>query len=167
MKKKITSILLILFIIIILSSIIIITNKKNKEQYITDNEYLYDIAINHLIEEDNKETTPDHEYESYHFFITYDGFGITSKDNKKYAYMWVLGEEYYLNNNKPQALSGYSMFYKFTFKNDKIIKVETPEDGSYYEKSIKSMCKDNNMSKKVLNYNSNLSLETQVNNYYN
>lgn len=165
-KKKI-SISLILFVIValILGSIIIISN-RNKENYITDNEYLYDMALNYLIKQDSKESTPDHEYNSYHFFATYDGFGITEKDNKKYVYMWVLGEGYYLDNNKDKKLSGYSMFYKFTFENKKIIKVKTPEDGNYYEKSVKSMCADNNMSKKVLNYNSNLSLEKQVNNYY-
>lgn len=81
--------------------------------------------------------------------------------------MWVLGESYCLDNSEITELSGYSMFYKFTFENNKIINVEIPEDGSNYKKSIKKMCPDSKMINKVLNYNPKLSLTEQVNQYYN
>ena len=164
MKKINILLILICSIIIIVGSIILI---NNKEHYITDNEYLYDIALNYLINKDDEESNSDHDRENYHFFATYDGLGITEKNNIQYIYMWVLGESYYLDKGEIKGLSGYSMFYKFTFENNKIINVEIPEDGSNYKKSIKKMCPDSKMINKVLNYNSKLSLTEQVNQYYN
>ena len=51
--------------------------------------------------------------------------------------MWVLGESYYLDNSEIKELSGYSIFYKFTFENNKIINVEISEDRINYKKSVK------------------------------
>ena len=53
------------------------------------------------------------------FFAIYDGLGITEKNNIQYIYMWVLGESYCLDNSEIKELSGYSMFYKLTFENNK------------------------------------------------
>ncbi|MDO5003354.1 MAG: hypothetical protein Q4E39_03905 [bacterium] len=81
MKKINILLILICSIIIIVGSIILI---NNKEHYITDNEYLYDIALNYLINQDDEESNSDHDRENYHFFATYDGFGITEKNNIQY-----------------------------------------------------------------------------------
>lgn len=158
MKK----IYIIVLIIITLLIGFFFLNKTN-EFYITDHEYLYDLAVDYLKNQDNN---PDSNKDGYHFFIKYDGFGITEDDNYQYAYMWVLGESYYLNNSKIEESSGYSIFHKFTFKNNKIIKVTIPKDGSEYIKSIKEMCPDKKMANKVLNYELKINLENQIQDYY-
>jgi len=119
-----------------------------------------------LKEQDSQENTPEHQKDGYNFFVAYDGLGITEKDDEKYAYMWVLGESYYLDKNEIKDLSGYSIFHKFTFKDNKVINVEITKDGSEYTKSVKDMCPDKKMEKIVLNYNSELSVKDQVNSYY-
>ena len=158
MKK----IYIIVLIIITLLIGFFFLNKTN-EFYITDHEYLYDLAVDYLKNQDNN---PDSNKNGYHFFIKYDGLGITEDDNYQYAYMWVLGESYYLNNSKVEISSGYSMFHKFTFKNNKILKVTVPKDGSEYVKSIKEMCPDKKMVNKVLDYELEFDLENQIQDYY-
>ena len=80
--------------------------------------------------------------------------------------MWILGESYYLDKNEVKEASGYSIFHKFTFKDNKVINVEIPKDGSKYVKSIKEMCPDKKMERKVLNYDLKLSVKDQVDTYY-
>ena len=70
--------------------------RNSKEYYITDNEYLYDVAVDYLKELDSNEINSEHDKNGYHFFIDYDGIAITEDNNNKYAYMWLLGESYYL-----------------------------------------------------------------------
>ena len=59
--------------------------------------------------------------EDYQIFFDYKGFGISQKDNIKYAYMWILNESYYVENGKLEIGSGSSMPYKFRFDENNII----------------------------------------------
>ena len=154
-------ILCILIVVVVLSF-----SSQNGEYYITDYESLYLKAIDYLEEEEKNSYHPDHSKDYYHFFLSYDGFGITEKGNYQYAYMWILGEGYYLEDGKIESSSGYSMFFKFTFQNNQVISYKNPEDGSYYSESIKKMCIDRKMSHKVLNYDSKLSNQDLVKEYY-
>ena len=140
--------------------------KDNKANYIEDSDYLYDLAINHLIDQDSREADEDHLKEGYHFFVKHEPLGIVEEGNLKYVYMWVLASSYYLNNDEPKELSSYSIFHKFTFKDDDVTKVEIPRDGSYYTDSVKGMCADKEMENKVLKNDFKLSLDDEVKDYY-
>ena len=167
MKKK--KIIKYLFILIFVSIIIFLLFKligNNGEKYISDNEYLYNRAINYLKEKEYEEINPVHDKEGYHFFLSYDGLGITEDKEYKYAYMWILGEGYYLEEDKPKNSNGYSMFYKFTFKDDMVVKYDIPKDGNEYTESIKKMSIDKEMYKKIINYDSKLSNKELVSKYY-
>ncbi len=165
LKKIIIGIIIVILVVIV--AVVRIDLPYTNEKYVDDSDYLYDLAINHLLEEEAKEDNPDHTKDGYHFFATYEGLGITEKDDKKYVYAWIYAGSYYLENSKPKELSSYSIFHRFTFENGKIIKVEIPKDGSYYSDSVKSMCPDKKMENKVLNNNFKLSLKNQVIEYYN
>lgn len=164
--KKIKTILIILTLSVSIIGMFlgtkILNGKKNDEVYVKGYDYLYDIAISYLKNQEDKESNQN----GYKFFIAYDGFGITEKDDKKYVYMWVLGENYYLEENEIKNGSGYSIFHKFTFKDDKVINVEITKDGSLYTDSVKEMCPTKQMEKKVLKYNSKLSVKNEVISYY-
>ncbi|HQI03371.1 MAG TPA: hypothetical protein PK139_02175 [bacterium] len=179
-EKKIIQIVvkifIVLFIVGLIFGVIMGLKHKNREYYITDHEYLYDIAIYYLKEKENKERkgetvnytekTSAPNKEEYHFFADYDGFGITEKNDEKFAYMWILAESYYLEGEEIKLDTGYSMFFRFTFKDNEVVKYETPKDGSKYSESIKKMCPNKIMEIKVLNYESKLDLKKQVDAYY-
>ena len=139
---------------------------NNGEHFILENKELYEKALRYLEDEHNDSYNPDKSEEKYHFFITYDGFGMTEKDGYKYAYMWVLAESHYLKDGEIKDGSAYSVFHKFKFKDDEVVSYQVPQDGSYYTKSIEEMCIDKGMSNKVLNYNLKLSLDKEVKDYY-
>ena len=166
MKKTIKIIILIFCLLVFLIILFYKIYRNSKEYYITDNEYLYDVAVDYLKELDSNEINSEHDKNGYHFFIDYDGIAITEDNNNKYAYMWVLGESYYLEKEDVKLASGYSVFYKFTFNNNKIIKVETTRDCIEYVKSVKEMCPNKQIEKLVLNYDCKLSVKEQVNKYY-
>lgn len=168
MKKRNFIIAICIFCLIVFLTILVIVLKKynNCEYYVTDYESLYDIAIDYIIEEEYQSNNPDVNKDNYRFFVTYDGFGITEKDNYKYAYMWILGESYYLENGEQKLSHSYSMFYKFTFLDNKVIKYENPEDGNEYLNSIKKLSVDKNMRNKIVNYESKLSNEEKIKDYY-
>lgn len=135
MRKKV---LIIFVILVILTGAIIWYLKSNQSYYITDNEWLYDEAISYLENKIREES----EYKSeadYQVFTDYKGFGIQENGTKKYAYMWILEEEYYAKGGEVQSGSGSSMAYKFIFENNQVIDYEIPKDGSYYTPSIKKM----------------------------
>lgn len=165
-KKKFIKYGLILMIICIIIVLLFIFLGNNGENYISDNEYLYDKAINYLKEKEYQEINSMHDKKGYHFFLSYDGLGITEKKDNKYAYMWVLGEGYYLEEDEPVESNGYSMFYKFTFKDNEVVKYEIPKDGNEYTESIKKMSIDKDMYKKIINYDSKLSNKELVSKYY-
>lgn len=167
MSKK-TLVMLLCICAITFGIIYFLLNEKNKEHVIStsENEILYEEAIKYIKDEEHSESNPDHQKDHYNFFVSYDGLGLTETDDYKYAYMWILGEGYYLEDNEIKSSSGYSMFYKFTFENDKVIQYEIPQDGSGYDSSIKEICANSNMYNKVIKYQSTLSNEDAVNNYY-
>ncbi|MBQ8131592.1 MAG: hypothetical protein IJ193_03785 [Bacilli bacterium] len=169
--KKYLSIIIVLIVVSLISAggiyyLYSLSNETNGEVYIKENKDLYDKAIAYLTKQNEEAKDPDRLNDRYHFFITYDGLGMTEKDGYQYAYMWVLGESYFIKDSKVQSGSGYSMFYKFQFQDNEVVSYEIPKDGSYYTKSIIDMCIDSKMSRKVLRYNSKLSLEKQVREYY-
>lgn len=135
MKKKV---LIIFVILVVLVGAILWCFKSNQSYYITDYEWLYDEAIKYLETEIGEESEYKLE-DDYQVFTDYKGFGIQENGTQKYAYMWILEEEYYVQNGKVQNGSGSSMAYKFTFENNKVIDYEIPKDGSYYTSSIKKM----------------------------
>ena len=162
-KKKICYVLVLVGLFIIL---MLVNRTNNGEEYIKGNKKLYDVAMEYLKEEEYKEYSSSKQT-AYKRFYSYDGFGITENSKYKYAYMWILGESYYLDNdNKIASDSGYSMFFKFTFKDGKVKKYENPKDGGEYTKSVKKMSIDSKMSDKILKYNSKLSNEKEVKKYY-
>ena len=151
MNKKICFLFFSLIIIVI--GIIIgtfILTKKENTIFITDYEFLYDKAIDYIVKQ-SKLKSHDKDKEDYQVFTDYEGFGIEEKDNKKIAYMWILEESYYVENNELQISEGSSMAYKFIFENNEVVDYETPEDGSYYTSSIKKMFPDN-IENKVMSF---------------
>ncbi len=165
MNKKVG--VLILFLIVIIGIVIGITvfNEKCNANWITDNDYLYDIAKEYIVIE-NTNSGYDKNKKDFKVFADYKGFGVEEKDNKKYVYMWILEEAYYVKNDKLRSSSGSSMPYKFTFENDKVIDYEIPKDGTYYVSSIKDMFPDS-IESKVLMYNmEDTKLKSQVKEYY-
>ena len=139
-KMSLIIICICIFIIGIVYGVIVGSNKTNKLAYITDNDYLYDIAKEYLINQE-KETSHDKDMPNFNSFIAYKGFGIQENSDKteKYAYMWVLQENYYVLNNQLCSSTGSSVPYKFTFKDGKVVKYDIPEDGSYYTSSMKKI----------------------------
>lgn len=166
MKKEIKITLICLGAVLLIVGIVLGLNCNKKEYYITDNEHLYDVAIDYLREEEYQSNNSDADKNNYHFFFTYDGLGITEDGKYKYAYMWILGESYYIENEERQSSSGYSMFFKFTFKDNEVVKYDIPKDGFEYTNSIKELCLDSKMSNKIINYQSKLSNEEKANEYY-
>ncbi|MBR1416570.1 MAG: hypothetical protein IJ572_01990 [Bacilli bacterium] len=159
MKKK------IFLCLMVIVSLFIITGCSNKENYITDNEHLYDTAVQYIIDND---TNPEKNEDRYKMFIDYNGFGITEDDNYRYAYMWISEESYYVVDNKIISGSGSSMPYKFTFElnDNKVVKYEIPKDGNEYASSIKEMYPDD-IENKVINYQwKDDGLIKEVKNYY-
>ena len=159
MKKK------IFLSLMVIVSLFIITGCSNNENYITDNEHLYDTAVQYIIDND---TNPEKNNDRYKKFIDYNGFGITEDDNYRYAYMWIAEESYYVVDNKIISGSGSSMPYKFTFElnENKVVKYEIPKDGSFYVSSIKEMYPDD-IENKAINFQwKDETLIKEVRNYY-
>lgn len=159
MNKKM---FLIILILIIIGCFIFSRYNTN---WITDNEFLYDKAIKYVVKETTNESY-DKNKDDYKVFTDYHGFGIEERNNKKYVYMWILMESYYVEDNTLKTSEGSSMAYKFTFKNNKVIKYELPEDGSSYTNSIRKMF-PSSIKNKVLNYDmDNSKLNKKVKKYY-
>ena len=146
--------------------LLVISLQFNKINYVKDSDYLYENAIAFLKENNND---VDKNKENYNIFFQYKKFGITKDKNYKYVYMWILNESFYLENNELKSGSGSSMPYKFTFKDDKVVKYEIPKDGNEYVSSIKKMF-PKEVSKKILKYDYsklNKLNEIEIDKYYN
>ena len=165
MKERIFMISVFLTIVIILC--LVYFTPKNKEYFITDNDHLYEVAKEYLDNELNKNITNEKEIEDKHYFISYYGFDITEDENYRYAYMWIAYDECGKIAGEVKELSGASLFYKFRFKGEKVVDYQIPEDGSGYEKSIKELVPDKHLREKILNFNSMLSNDKQIKEYYN
>ena len=162
MKNILVKVILILLMIVF----VFVYYDRNNEHFISDYEDLYEIALSYIKEEEIQIDNKDKDQFGYHAFYNYDKLGITEDNDYQYVYMWILSDNYYYSD-EPILSSGYSVFYKFTFKDNKIIKFEIPKDGSYYKKSIKRMCNNTIIYNKVINYTSNMSNDEQITNYYN
>ncbi len=140
LKKKaaiILTILSIIFVAIILGLVYYHFNLQIN--LITDSDYLYEDAIKYMKKEAFK-NDPDASEKDFNVFYSYYGFGIEEKEEYKYAYMWIYSSAYFLEGEDSVALgSASSLPCKATFKDDKIINIEYPKDGSYYTSSIKEM----------------------------
>ena len=159
MKKK------VFLSLMVIVSLFVITGCKKHEEYIANSDYLYNIAVQHIIDnDDNKERYND----GYKLFIDYSTFGITKDKSYRYVYMWIAEESYYILDNKIISGSGSSMPYKFTFElnDNKVIKIETPKDGNEYTSSIKEMYPDD-IENKAINFQwKDDTLIKEVRNYY-
>lgn len=149
----------------ILAILIGITFIIPKERHIKEDSKLYEKAIKYLTDEEYK-VNDDSKKNDFKFFISYHGFGMTEKENYKYAYMWVLGEGFYMKGDKRENSRSYSMFFKFKFKDGKVLSYENAADGSEYKSSINRMCLDKKMSDKVLNYSLDFSNNAEIDKYY-
>ena len=158
---------LIVSIIIVISLIIsfICFKTGNNEKKCTNCDYVYDLAATY-IKEEIKSTNPNKYKSNFMTFVSYDTFGVTEDKKYKYAYMWILDDSYYKEDGKLEFAGGSSMFYKIKLENDKVVDYEIPMDGGEYTKSIKKMCFDNEMYKKVINYKSNLNNDEVIKEYY-
>ena len=162
MNKKVIFSLVIIFTI---SIGIFIFYKNDKTVWITDNDFLYDKAVTYIVNQ-NTVNGYDKDKNDYKVFADYNGFGIEEKGNKKYVYMWILEESYYVENNKLESSQGSSTLYKFTFVNDEVVGYETLEDGSLYTSSMKKMLPDS-IENEVFSFEmSDIKLKEQVKEYY-
>ena len=137
----------------------------DKDTFFTDYEYLYDKAIDYLAANDNGK---DKNKEDYQVFYSYEGFGIDKDDKYQYAYLWVLEEAYFVQEKEIKKSSSSSIPYKFTFKDNGVLKVEKPEDGNNYEDSVKKIFPFS-IRYKILNFDSEKLVEEntkKVKNYY-
>ena len=147
MKKVLIILGIVLLLIIAYLAFQIVFNKG--EHFITHNEFLYDKAISYLEAEEEEKYSNN--------LLNYD---------KKYAYMKILMESYYTEDNEIKIYQGYSTVYKFTFENNEVVDYIVPKDGSYYASSIEEML-PNSIKNKVLRYQMDDSkLEKKVDKYY-
>ncbi len=170
--KKVAYIIISIVTICIIAFGVIVLNNKSKNTYITENDFLYDIAKDYLINQE-KETSHDKDMPNFNSFIAYKGFGIQESSDKteKYAYMWILQENYYVLNNQLCLGTGSSVAYKFTFKDNKIVKYDIPEMGSQYTPSMKKIF-PSDIYNKIISYDSSSSgelgksIKEQLREYY-
>lgn len=138
--KKSTKFILALGIILQITIIVILVwSSLSQPKYLKDSDFLYDTAIQYLLDHDN---SPEKSNRDYRRFADYKGFGITEDSDYKYAYMWIFDMSFYVNSDgQIKVGTGGSMPYKFFFDKttNSVIKYETPQDGTSYAPSIKSM----------------------------
>lgn len=140
-KKKSNKIIIILSIIITIFIVfgLLYYNIVLKVNLDTHSDYLYEAAISYLKEEE-LEYNPDSKNKDFNSFYAYHSFGIEKKGNYKYVYMWIYNQSYYLEEDNALAISsGFSVPYKFAFRDGKVVRVETPKDGNEYISSIKKI----------------------------
>ena len=128
-KKKIIGAIIVIVIILILGIIgyFIYDNSIDKTKYLTDHDYLYDIAIKYFRSQNDDSNQVEEDYQQ---IIAYHGFGVSTDDDYQYAYICINETSYYVKDGKLYSGSGsYNTPYKFTFKNDEVIKMESPGEG--------------------------------------
>lgn len=119
-----------------------------KTSSITDKDMFYEEATNYL--EQNSED-PYMDEEDWQLFISYKGFDVRKDKESIYAYMWILEESYYVLDDHLYLGSSSVMPYKFTFKEDKVLKYEVPEDGTNYTSSIRELF-PSDLRNEIINY---------------
>ncbi len=150
LKKKlfIGIFVVICFIICFIAYFLLFGNDEDDTVFINDSDYLYDLAIEYLRENDYDLHQQD---EDYQMFVSYDGFGISKENEYKYAYMEIASQSYYVKDGELFTSSGRVLDYKFTFKDDKVVKYEVPTDGNAWEKSVRKLF-PKKISSKILKY---------------
>ena len=165
MNRKILRVIIILVLIIGIIIGYFMFNKKDNTVWITDYEFLYDKAVDYIAEEITT-SGYDKDKEDYMVFTDYKGFGIEEKDNKKYVYMWILSESYYVEDNTLKSSEGSAMPYRFSVENNEVVGYEIPKDGNLYASSIKEIFPDS-IEDKVLSYEiDDSNLKEKVKKYY-
>ncbi len=138
-KRKLI-ILSLIFAIILCG--LIYYNKNLKVNLVNDSDYLYDEVINYMKENELK-GNPEAKEKDFNVFYSYHPFGIEKNNNRKYVYMWIYDQSYYIeseeNGGALAISSGSSVPLKAIFKDNKIQDVIYPDDGNQYVSSIKEM----------------------------
>ncbi len=142
-EKKKTRKLLFLFVVVFILFIgLIFYNLFFKINFVNDFDYLYEEVISFLKEKEFEENK-DSKEKDFNVFYSYHGFGIEEKNNYKYVYMWVYEQSYYIEKEEYGGAlaisSGSSIPIKVIFKDDKLLEIIYPKDGSLYNSSIKEM----------------------------
>lgn len=168
MNKSKKALLIFGGLILAIIVMVIIWLGLTQPKYLNDNDFLYNTAIQYLLDNDN---SPEKANKGYHRFADYQGFGITEDNDYKYAYMWILGESFYVNGKDHIKVgTGGSMPYKFFFDKttNAVVKYETPQDGTAYAPSIKRMF-PNKVAREMLKMSSfnDAKLMAEVKEYYN
>ena len=96
-KKKIIIGSIILGVIFILGISIYFSyqNSIDKTKYITDHDYLYDIAIEYLRNQNDDSYQTEEDYQQ---LIAYHGFGVSTDDDYQYAYICINETSYYVKD---------------------------------------------------------------------
>lgn len=162
------AIILFLIVTIFVVTRIIAKNKSNEKygKWIYNNDFLYDKAINYLKKEKSSNDLASKGKEDYQTFFSYHKFGIKEKNNRKYAYMYILEESYYVKHKKLHSDGKKEMLYKFKFEGDEVVEYEATMEGKGYEKSVKELCPDD-IEKKVLKFGTqNLKHNNEIEEHY-
>lgn len=162
--KKSKAIFYIVSLCIIVGCILFNLNLQ-RGNWIDGENYLYTKAVDYVVKS-IKQSSDYKDKQDYQVFTDYLMYGIEKHDTKRNVYMWILYEEYYVQDNKLILGSGASMPYKFTFENENVIKCETAEDGSRYEPSIREMFPDDIEDLPLEDSSTRLSVKPQVESYY-
>ncbi len=158
--NKKTLLLIIFFFLII--CIIFIYNESKKPKLDMNSTFYYDLVIDYFRDEEFKKN-PDSNKKDFNVFFSYHGFGVERKGTYRYAYMWLYGQSYYLEEENVLAISsGKSMPFKITFKGKDIIKVESPKDGKLYEDSVRELF-PSIIADQVLSFNNDKNLNKLYN----
>ena len=171
-KYKVSIILFV--IMIILCTIIPFVVKpvsKAKELAKVEEEALYKKVEQYLIKleqqnYDNERLEVNMEGENFKTFIDIAKLGISKNEDETYVYIWALIKNYY--GYEERISSGSSMPYKFTIKNNEIVKYQIPEDGDRYAKSIQEIFPKDIINKleRIEELVSEEKLEKQAEEYY-
>ena len=157
---------ILLILIVIILGIFIALNlfKNDKVIFIKDHDYLYEKAIDSLLKNDNN---IDKNKEHYKKFIAYKKFGIAEDKKNIYAYMWIVSEAYYVEDNDLKKSISDSMPYKFIFDraSEKLINYEIPEDGNQNKIKKKNMF-PKIVQDEIINYDDDSNLQEEVDAYY-
>ena len=131
MKRKV---FIIIFVILVIAVTIFFTSHdilsdEKEELYYTK---IYDYVAS--MESNNRNLN------NFKTFISSKRYGSKIQDDITYVYCWIQIESFFVNDlGIVEAESGSSIPYRFTFKNDEIVKYEIPGDGSEYSDSIREL----------------------------
>lgn len=147
MKKKVFWIVLIAACLLILLFVVCYFFFI-KMSSVTDKDTFYEEAIDYL--EQNSED-PYMDEEDWQLFVSYKEFDVRKDKGSIYAYMWILEESYYVLDDHLYLGSSSVMPYRFTFREDEVLKYEVPEDGTNYTSSIRELF-PSDLRNKIVNY---------------